>query len=143
MSRRVRLVVALLAFVASTFGLSACSRDTFEERFFSQLLIAIDIGLDDSDSVAAVSGTGGGPTPTTLQYFLEGTDVGEEVAQGLTNAGFTADDSLNQIWEREEDGLEQEVILSPFSSGESFAIERGTSDERYVASEDGIRVTIA
>jgi len=143
MSRRVRLVVALLAFVASTFGLSACSRDTFEERFASQLLVATDIGLDDSDSVAAVSGTGGGPTPTTLQYFLKGTNVGEEVAQGLTDAGFTADDSLNQVWEREKGGLHQLVVLTPYSSGESFAIERGTSDERYVASEDGIRVTIA
>lgn len=143
MTKHGRSIAALLVLVAITSGLSACRGDTFEERFASQVLIASDIGLDDSDSVAAVSGTGGGPTPTTLKYFLEGTNVGEEVAQGLTDAGFTADDSLDQIWEREEDGLEQEVILSPFSSGESFAIERGTSDERYVASEDGIRVTIA
>jgi hypothetical protein len=137
MGRNIALAAALV------LTLSGCTAP-FEERFAPQVELATELNLGSVGDVVDVTGNGGGPTPRTVVYIIEGDDVVSAAEQSLVQASFTPylPTSHGRSWSRTNDGLSQMVLIIPFSSGESFTTGIGEDAGTYVSHAAGARIVL-
>lgn len=120
-----------------SFVLAGCT-PPFEERFEGDLSIAADLDLGSVGHVALIAPHGGGFTPTSLDYFVEGEDVTERLESTLSEAGFIESrpvEGLWRQWQRDSDGLLQTMQIESFAEGDEFTSGAGKDAKTYVAGD--------
>ena len=136
-------LLTLVVASAIAIGATGCT-GSFDDVYEDQIAIGEELNLDEVGDVTATNGLGGGTTPASLEYVVEGPEVGALLAKQLKDSSFEPGRDIGgrESWTRDIPGAHHRVTLLFFEEGTVIALDGRSEVDGITTKAPGVRIYI-